>query len=94
MIGLTNAIERSLYGVFFAQAYYYWTTYEEDPIHVKLFVALLWLISSLYHWQYTSKATSHRLLESCHTGFCVHIIYFYFIAEFGNPIRGLETLVW
>jgi len=34
------------------------------------------------------------ILESCHTAFCIHILYFYFIINYGNPSTGLERIVW
>ncbi|KAI0345554.1 hypothetical protein BDW22DRAFT_1426228 [Trametopsis cervina] len=34
------------------------------------------------------------LLESLHTAFCIHIVYFYFITNFGNPQDGIFHIVW
>ena len=32
----------SLFGIFTAQVYYYWTTYDKDSKFVRLFVLIVW----------------------------------------------------
>lgn len=35
-----------------------------------------------------------RLLESGHTVCCLHLIYFYLVIYYGDPVHGIERLVW
>ncbi|KAI0087795.1 hypothetical protein BDY19DRAFT_994685 [Irpex rosettiformis] len=32
--------------------------------------------------------------EACHTAFCMHIAYTYLIIYFGDPVHGVEHIVW
>ncbi|KAI0793076.1 hypothetical protein BC629DRAFT_345771 [Irpex lacteus] len=34
------------------------------------------------------------ILEALHTGFCIHVLYFYFVTHFGDPVHGAGTIVW
>ena len=35
-----------------------------------------------------------RVCEACHTAFCMHIAYTYLIIYFGDPVHGVEHIVW
>ncbi|KAI0682781.1 hypothetical protein BC835DRAFT_1311388 [Cytidiella melzeri] len=32
--------------------------------------------------------------EAAHTSFCLHILYSYFVIHFGDPINGVDHIVW
>ncbi|KAI0345552.1 hypothetical protein BDW22DRAFT_1342899 [Trametopsis cervina] len=34
------------------------------------------------------------LLETLHTAFCIHVIYNYFVIHYGDPIHGINVIVW
>ncbi|KAI0088633.1 hypothetical protein BDY19DRAFT_994011 [Irpex rosettiformis] len=65
-----------LFGVFSAQVFFYWSTYDKDGPKLKAFVCFIWI------------------LEALHTAFCIHVMYFYFVTHFGDPVHGVNTIVW
>ncbi|KAI0343178.1 hypothetical protein BDW22DRAFT_1428601 [Trametopsis cervina] len=62
----------------------------------------VFLAQLLYYWTtYDSDGFLVKLwvvalgiFETGHTALCIHILYFYFITHFGDPVHGLEQIVW
>jgi hypothetical protein len=36
----------------------------------------------------------HRVCEVCYCSFFLHVAYSYFVIHFGDPIGGVEQIVW
>ncbi|KAI0705878.1 hypothetical protein BC835DRAFT_1445629 [Cytidiella melzeri] len=64
-----------VYGIFLAQAYYYYINYESDGLKLRLYVAFI------------------ACVECFHTAMCMHVIYFYFIEHYGDPVNGVYQIV-
>ncbi|KAI0341116.1 hypothetical protein BDW22DRAFT_327471 [Trametopsis cervina] len=62
----------------------------------------IFIAQVLYYWtSYEHDGKLIRLcvvfvaiLETCHTAFCIHVLYFYLISHYGDPVNGLERIVW
>ena len=81
----------SLYGLFLAQLYVYFTTYQ-DGIIVKLAVTTLGSVSSSTLW-YSYSANRSRILETLQIISSIHVLYNNLIVDFGHPER-LAYLLW
>ncbi|KAI0704358.1 hypothetical protein BC835DRAFT_1410417 [Cytidiella melzeri] len=74
------------------------------PLLVEICFALILygvFCAQVYYWWCTYKDSllvriiiwSLLILETVHVGFCIHVLYWYFIVNFSN-VDGLEEIAW
>ncbi|KAI0341104.1 hypothetical protein BDW22DRAFT_326061 [Trametopsis cervina] len=62
----------------------------------------IYLAQILYYWTtYEHDGKFIRLcvafvslLETCHTAFAIHVLYFYLISYYGDPLNDLDQIIW
>ena len=91
VITYADDVPTSLYGLFLAQLYVYFTTYQDGFI-VKLAVTTLGFVSSSPLW-YSYSANRSRILETLQIISSIHVLYNNLIVDFGHPER-LAYLLW
>ncbi|KAF4575449.1 hypothetical protein EYR36_006809 [Pleurotus pulmonarius] len=67
-------ISSFLFGVATLQAFFYYVTYKRDPLHLKLFSALVWYIAFLLKLEIETDRPP-RLLELSGMIFAAHLLY-------------------
>jgi hypothetical protein len=88
---------RSLFGLFTAQVYYYWSKYEHDPFFLRMVVLAIWLVCfsrvAICGATDILRYLPYRSLECLHSGLCIHMLYTYFIVHF-NSTHEVDNIVW
>lgn len=79
------------YGTFCAQLYYYWANYQ-DNIVLQSYVAIVGYVYPFFGTNLTDVRT-FRILESVHTGLCIHIFYQYLVNAWGDPSAADKVVV-
>lgn len=84
----------SLYGLFLAQLYIYFTTYR-DHNAIVLIVSFLAYVSLQYPYHHALEFEWYccSALETMQVAACIHVAYTNLIIDFGNPLK-LLTIVW
>ena len=82
---------RSLYGLFYAQIYYYYTTYH-DRLALRLAVLLLWWVL-LQDAHFCVLRYSISILETVHVAASIHMLYMYLVVDYANP-SSLTNILW
>ena len=82
----------SCFGIFMAQATYYWFTYEDDSHAMRYYVFCIWYGCVVYPLFY-AKHRFARIAENIHTALGIELLYTYFVSFFSQSSK-VGSLGW
>ncbi|KAK7689443.1 hypothetical protein QCA50_007235 [Cerrena zonata] len=81
-----------LYGIITAQSYIYMLNSKNDLAIIRCIVGSVWLVEVLSQ-NIHALSLNPRILETLHTIFIIHMLYYYIITSFGN-LLAVGDIIW